>query len=146
MKEIRKDEVENLSYKDIAFLILEREKKGITTLNLFEKIVMLLELPPTTVENKIADFYTTLATDKRFVIIDGICDLRSRHTSDKIIYEETEDEEEESEIDDTHEDGDLMEDEYDDKYSDDSTVDNEFDDTDDDLKDLIILDEEDLSE
>ena len=145
MKEIKKEEIENLSYKDIAYLILDREKKGISTLNLFEKIVTLLELPSSTVENKIADFYTALATDKRFVIIDGICDLRTRHTSDKIIYEEAEDEEEESDVDESHDD-ELMEEEYDDKYNDDSNVDNDFDDTDDDLKDLIILDEEDLSE
>ena len=43
MKEIKKEEVENLSYKDITFMILSNEKKGINTLDLFTKIVNILE-------------------------------------------------------------------------------------------------------
>ena len=35
MKEIKKEDVVNLSYKDITNLILEQEKKGINTLELF---------------------------------------------------------------------------------------------------------------
>ena len=39
-----------------------------------------------TFENKVADFYTSLSTDKRFILLDnGKWDLRSNHTSDKII-------------------------------------------------------------
>ena len=98
MKEIKKEEVENLSYKDITFMILSNEKKGINTLDLFTKIVNILELPATTIENKIGDFYTSLTTDKRFILIDGIWDLRSRHTSDKIIVDATLDEDEEEEV------------------------------------------------
>ena len=144
-KELKREDVENLSYKDIAYLILEREKKGINTLDLFTKIVSLLDLPESTVENKIADFYTTMATDKRFIMIDSVWDLRKRHTSDKIIIDETEDEEEE--LEENRDDMDLVEDEYGDEYTDDSDVDADFDDTDsDDLADLVVLDEDDLSE
>ncbi len=144
MKELKKEDIENLSYKDIAFLMLEKEKKGINTLDLFTKMVNILELPSVTIENKIADFYTTLATDKRFILVDGVWDLRKRHTSDKIIVDETE-EEDETELDDLRDDLDSVEDEYGDEYTDD--VDSDFDDSnDDDLADLVVLDEEDLNE
>ena len=144
-KELKREDMENLSYKDIAFLILEKEKNGINTLDLFTRIVNLLELPIETIENKIADFYTSLATDKRFILIDGVWDLRKRHTSDKIIVGEEieEDEEEEIEI---RDDEDLVEDEYGDEFTDDSSVDTDFDDTDDDdLSELVVIDEEDLN-
>ncbi len=144
MKEIKKSDIENLSYKDIANLILTNEKKGINTLDLFTKIINLLELPPEIIENKIAEFYTALATDKRFVLLDGVWDLRNRHTSDKIIMDSIE--EDDSDIDEIHEDGETVEDEYGDEYQDDSVVSDDFDESEEDLSDLVILDEEDLTE
>ncbi|MBQ8891859.1 MAG: DNA-directed RNA polymerase subunit delta [Bacilli bacterium] len=143
-KELKREDIENLSYKDIAFLILEREKTGINTLDLFTKIVNLMELPSATIENKIADFYTTLATDKRFILVDGIWDLRKRHTSDKVI---TVEDEEEEDIEEVRDDMEVVEDEYGDEYTDDRDVETDFDDTDDDdLADLVVLDEDDLNE
>lgn len=144
-KELKREDVENLSYKDIAYLILEREKNGINTLDLFTKIVSLLDLPESTVENKIADFYTTMATDKRFIMVDSVWDLRKRHTSDKVIIDETEDDEEE--LEENRDDVDLVEDEYGDEYTEETDVDTDFDDSDDDdLADLVVLDEDDLNE
>ena len=145
MKDLKKENIENLSYKDIANLMLEKEKIGINTLDLFTKIVEILELPTSTIENKIADFYTSLATDKRFILVDGLWDLRKRHTSDKIIVDETE-EDEETELEENRYDMETMEDEYGDEYTDDSSVDSDYDDNDDDLSDLVVIDEEDLSE
>ena len=145
MKEIKKEDLENLSYKDITYLILTKEKKGMSTLDLFTKIINLLELPTTIIENKIADYFTSLTTDKRFILLDGIWDLRTRHTSDKIIVDETE-EDDESELEEMRDDIDIAQDEYEDEYNDDSSVDSEYDDGDDDLSDLVILDEEDLNE
>ena len=145
MKEIKKEDVENLSYKDIAFLMLEKNKESINTLDLFTKIINILELPDSTIENKIADFYTTMATDKRFIMVDSVWDLRKRHTSDKVIIDETEDDEEE--LEENREDVDLVEDEYGDEYTDETDVDTDFDDSDDDdLADLVVLDEDDLNE
>ena len=146
MKELKKESIENLSNKDIANLILEKEKNPINTLDLFTKIVELLELPNSTIENKIADFYTSLATDKRFILVDGIWDLRKRHTSDKMIVGEEIEEDDEEDVE-LRDDEDLIEDEYGDEYTDDSSVDTDFDDTDeDDLSDLVVIDEEDLNE
>lgn len=144
MKEIKKEEVENLSYKDITFIILDKEKKGFNTLELFTKIIELLELPSSTIENKIGDYYTSLTTDKRFILVDGIWDLRNRHTSDKIIVDSLE--EEEAYLDEIKEDDGVLEDEYGDDYTDDVDVDDTFDDNgDDDLADLVVLDEEDMN-
>lgn len=146
MKELKKEDVVNLSYKDITNLILENEKKGINTLELFTKIVKLLELPASTIENKIGDYYTSLTTDKRFILVDGLWDLRKRHTSDKIIVDSMEDDDVdaiEEQVDEP-----IMEDEYNDYDSDDQIPDDdeyEPDTDDDDLKDLVVLDEEDLN-
>lgn len=146
MKELKKEDVVNLSYKDITNLILENEKKGINTLELFTKIVKLLELPTSTIENKIGDYYTSLTTDKRFILVDGLWDLRKRHTSDKIIVDSMEDDDVDSieeQVDEP-----IMEDEYNDYDSDDQISDDdeyEPDTDDDDLKDLVVLDEEDLN-
>ena len=144
-KELKRENVENLSYKDIAFLMLEQEKSGMNTLDLFTKIVNLLELSVSIIENKIGDFYTSLTTDKRFILIDGLWDLRSRHTSDKVIIDSME--EDDTELEEAHEDMDSLEDEYSDDYTSDSVVNDNYDDTtDDDLSDLVVIDEEDLSE
>lgn len=141
MEELKKENIENLSYKDIANLIVEQSGKGLNTLELFTKIVELLELPKSTIDNKIGDFYTSLTTDKRFVLIDGLWDLRCRHTSDKVIVKiDEEDEEiEEENLEDDEMDDEIEEDSYDSGDNDDDT----FGDTDD-LSDLVVIDEEDL--
>jgi len=144
MKEIKKEEVLNLSYKDITFMILEKEKKGYNTLELFTKIVTILELPASVIENKIGDYYTSLTTDKRFILVDGVWDLRKRHTSDKIIVDQLEDDD--TYLDEVKEDDGIEEDEYGDEYTDDVDVDDAFDDNgDDDLSDLVVLDEDDMN-
>lgn len=141
MEELKKENIENLSYKDIANLIVEQSGKGLNTLELFTKIVELLELPKSTIDNKIGDFYTSLTTDKRFVLIDGLWDLRCRHTSDKVIVKLDEEEEEidEENLEDDEIDDEIEEDSYDSGDNDDDT----FGDTDD-LSDLVVIDEEDL--
>ena len=139
----KKEDLELLSYKEITSLILE-EKGAMNTLDLFTKIVELLELPKSTIEKKIGDYYTTLTTDKNFLLLDdGKWDLRKNHTSDKVVKaQEQDDDEEEDDDEETDNKVDLMEDEedFDNQISDED----EFDDGDDDLKDLVVLDEEDL--
>ena len=117
LKKMTKEDLELLSNKDITDLILSESKKSINTADLFKKIIELLELPSSTFENKIGDYYTSLATDKRFILLeDGTWDLRSRHTSDKVVKitdDEDEDEEEQNE-EQEEQDEDLLEDSYDD--------------------------------
>lgn len=138
IKNMTKDELELLSNKDITNLLLEEKGKQ-TTPDLFKKIIKLLELPESTFDNKIGDYYTSLTTDKRFILLeDGKWDLRNRHTSDKII--KIEDEDEEEMIEEVEE---IIEEETDNYDS----IDNDEDDIDtddDDLKDLVVLDEDEL--
>ena len=142
IKKMTKDELELLSNKDITNLILEESKKPINTADLFKKIIKLLELPESTFEAKIADYYTALSTDKRFILLeDGTWDLRSRHTSDKVV-KITEDEEEETEENKDDIEESIEEDEedsYDDKDDDDYN-----DDTNEELKDLVVIEEDEL--
>lgn len=142
LKKMTKEDLELLSNKDITNLILEESKKSINTADLFKKIINLLELPESTFENKIGDYYTALATDKRFILLeDGTWDLRNRHTSDKVvkISEEEDEEEDETEENDEELEDETLEDSFDD--TDDEDYD---DDTNEELKDLVVIDEDEL--
>lgn len=145
LKKMTKEDLELLSNKDITSLILEESKKSKNTADLFKKIIELLELPASTFEKKIGDYYTSLATDKRFILLDnGKWDLRNNHTSDKVLKikidddDEDEDEEKEEDEEDNSYD-DIEEDSYDD------TEDEEYDEeTNEELKDLVVIDEDEL--
>lgn len=142
IKSMKKDELELMSNKDIAYMILEESKRKLNTADLFKKIIKLLGLPESTFEKKIADFYTALSTDKRFILLDnGKWDLRSNHTSDKVIKVSDEEDEEESddETEEEVEETEIEEDNFDD--TDESDYD---DDTNEELKDLVVIDEDEL--
>ena len=141
IKKMTKEDLELLSNKDITNLLLE-EKGRQTTPDLFKKIIELLELPESTFDNKIGDYYTSLTTDKRFILLeDGTWDLRNRHTSDKVIkvMDEEDDEEEEKE-EETEEEFEEEQEDFDSALNDED----ELDDEDDDLKDLVVLDEDEM--
>jgi DNA-directed RNA polymerase delta subunit len=141
MKSIKKEDIKDLSYKDITNIILENNKTGMNTLDLFTMIVDLLELPKSTIDTKIADYYTSLTTDKRFLLIDGLWDLRTRHTSDKVLVDATDDELEDEEFEESEEVEDEIEE---DSYEDDIDNDTSYDEDDDGLGDLVVLDEDEL--
>ncbi len=142
MENIKKEDIKNLSYKDISYIILEKNKGGLNTLDLFTKIVDLLELPKSTIDTKIADFYTSLTTDKRFLLVDGLWDLRIRHTSDKVLVNLEDDiDEDEDNLEDVDEDMENLED---DSYGEDIDDETTYDDDDDGLSDLVVLDEDEL--
>ena len=143
LKTMKKEELELLSNKDIAEMIIEESKIKRNTADLFKKIIKLLELPESTFETKIAEFYTALATDKRFVLLDnGKWDLRSNQKSDSLIKitdseEEEDDDDDEEELDKQEEL--IEEDNYDDTDSE------EYDeDTNEELKGLVVIDEDEL--
>ena len=138
---IPKEELELMSNKDIAVLILENSKRTINTADLYKKIMKLLDLPESSFESKIADFYTSLSTDKRFILLDnGKWDLRSKHTSDKVVKIATEEDDEDEEDEETATPvEEIEEDNYDD--NDDEDYD---EDTNEELKDLVVLDEDEL--
>ncbi len=142
MKELKKEDIKDLSYKDITYLILEKEKSGINTLDLFTKIVSLLELPSSTIDSKIGDYYTSLTTDKRFLLVDGLWDLRNRHTSDKVLSSITDEEEEEESFEETDDSFEEEENFDEDSIDDDSSYE---EDNDDGLSDLVVLDEDEMN-
>ena len=135
-KKLTKEDLEQMSYKEIAAILIEENGKPINTASLYKRIIKLLKLPADAFEKGIGDFYTSLSTDKNFTMLDnGKWDLRKHHKSNGIVTdEEDEDEEEEFE--------ELEEDDTDDYDSDNYDDDKEEDD----LKDLIIIDDEDDGE
>ena len=140
IKDMKKEEIELLSNKDITNLLLE-EKGCQNTADLFTQIIKLLDLPKSTFDNKIGDYFTALTTDKRFLMLeDGTWDLRSRHNASKVIKVIDEEDDDLEDVSNEEEEEIIEEDEFDI----DSADDDGFDDTDDDLKDLVVLDEDEL--
>ena len=141
IKTMKKEELELLSYYDIAALLL-KENKPMNTPTLFKTICDLLGLSEDEYTNKIGEFYTSMTTDKRFILLDTAeWDLRDNHAvkitiDDDDDEEETDEEEIEEEIDEDEED---VEEPIDDEELD-------VDDDDDDLEDLSIVSEEDIEE
>ena len=64
------EELELLSYTDIAYEILKEDKKPKTTPELFKEVCSLLNINEDQMMDMIGDFYTNLTTDKRFILLD----------------------------------------------------------------------------
>ena len=138
LSKMNKEELELLSYTDIAKLYLEENKKTLNTASLFKEVCNLLSLSESEYSEKITDFFQSLTTSKDFILLpSGEWDLKSKH-SVKVamdeLYEENSDEEEEYDV----EPEDMTEeDEF-------NSIDDEEDYADDDLSDLTILTEDEL--
>jgi len=134
----KKEELELLSYKDITKIILDKTP-GLNTAELFTKIKELLGFTKKQYEDKIGDYYTSLATDKNFIMLDdGTWDLSKRHKSKKLSLDEEDDDDDLEEIE-------VVEEDEDDEYNN-IDEDNYDDDEDDDIKDLVIIDEDELDQ
>ena len=134
-------ELETMNYDDIAYIILNEEKTKMKINELFEKVCTALKLPESAFEEKIADFFELLTTDKRFIMLeDGYWDLRELHNP-KLVVDEEEDEDEElmNEVEDDLDD-ERPEDEDEDIFYD---TDADDDLPDDDLDDLVVIDMDD---
>ena len=105
LKNMKKEELEVLSYTDLTEMILKENKKPMNTANIFKKICDLLELSEEEYSSKIGDYYTSLTTDKRFLLLDTAeWDLKNKHKVEIVLDEDDEDEmsfEEEVEEDET---------------------------------------------
>ena len=138
MKSIKlsKEELEQMSYADVANLVLTEKGKKMTIQNLFKEVIKIMKLPDSYFENKIGDFFGLLSTDQRFIMLEkGFWDLKLNHSTKVVIEDEEEEivvEDEEEVIDEEEEINDEI------NYDDDSVDD---DDEEDDLKDLVIMDE-----
>lgn len=131
--DISSDELEQMNYNDIAYLILQKNGKMMKIIDLFKEVCGLLDLNEEEYQSHIADFFELLSTDKRFVMLDnGFWDLKIKHNKGMVIDEE-EDEEEDIVLDEVEEE----QDDYEDEDSKDDDVEE------DDLADLVIIDDTD---
>ena len=93
IKEMKKEELEVLSYTDLTEMILKENKKPMNTANIFKKICDLLELSEEDYSSKIGDYYTSLTTDKRFLLLDTAeWDLKDKHKVEIVLDEDDEEE------------------------------------------------------
>ncbi|MBQ2873384.1 MAG: DNA-directed RNA polymerase subunit delta [Bacilli bacterium] len=137
LSKMTKEEIELLSYTDIAKLYLEEKKTTLNTAELFKEVCNLLELSEGEYQDKIADFFQSLTTSKEFILLsDGKWDLKSKH-SVKVAMDELYEEKDEEEEYDLEPEEMTEEDEF-------NSIDDEEDYAEDDLSDLTILNEDEL--
>lgn len=147
MKKMKKEELELLSYQDIAKLVLSEKKKGETTINLFTEICKMLDLSNDELQDKIGDFYTGLTIDQRFIILkDGKWDLKANHTVQVVVEDEEENDDEIEEIEEKYVAEEDEESVVEDNGTDDLDTQPDDDFEEDELEDLVIVTEEDLNE
>lgn len=140
LSKMTKEELETLSYADLTEMILKEEKNSLNTPSIFKKICKLLELSDDEYASQIGDFYTSLTTDKRFILLDNACwDLRDRHKIEIVLDDE-------EEADEAFEDEDNEEDDNETEEDDIDAIDDESIEQDDDLDDLTILDEDEIED
>lgn len=138
LKTVTQDEIETMSFDDLAYTILKEKGKKMKISEIFEAICELQNLGESAYESQIADFFTLIATEKRFIQLDkGYWDLRENHTS-KIDLDDVEEDDEVEEIeedtqDTSEENEEMFIDES--KESDDDVEEDEY-------KDLVVVDEE----
>ena len=136
-KTINKEDLETMSFDDIAYVILKEKNKKMKVSEIFKIICDELNLGESAFEAQIGDFFALISTEKRFIQLEkGYIDLRENHTSEININDIEDDLDEE--IEDVQEDEEDDNDENDNYYDD---IDETEDETEDDLKDLVIVDE-----
>ncbi len=137
IKDLSQNEIEAMSYDDLAFLILEENGKKMKINDLFKKVCKLMKLDDNVFETKIADFFELLSTDRKFIMLEnGYWDLRDKH-SNRVKIENDDEDQETTDLEDLELDDDDEEEEEDIFYEND-----ESDDDEDDLKDLVLIDED----
>ena len=139
---LTEEQLESMSYGDVAQFILENNTKPISLQDLFKEVIRLMGLPESDFEAHIFDFFTLLSNDKNFIMLDkGMWDLTVRHQNKISISKDTEsdDEEEVEENLDEEIEEDDSEVNYDDSSLDDDQVEDDF-------KDLVIINDDELDQ
>lgn len=147
IRKMDKDDLELLSFKDMAFHLIKMDKEAKSTIVLFKEICKLLEMSNEEYEGLIAEFFTSLTTDKRFILLNSSnWDLKENHVINVVVDDSEEDFDEPVEDFEDSEEHKEVEDEYDldqdgiDDLNDDEEV--EEDDDLDELDNLEIIDED----
>mgnify|MGYP000096121613 CR=1 FL=1 len=134
LKDMSIEELEAMSYDDIALMVLTESGRKMKINELFKEVCNLLNLTDEEFMEKLPAFFEVLSTDHRFIMIEnGYWDLKTKHST-KVIIDNDDDDDDvvEDDVEEEEKEEDIF---YDDTEADDS-------DTDDDLKDLVIIDED----
>ena len=138
LKDLSREELEAMSYDDIALMIITESGKQYKINELFKQVCDLLGLSEAVFMDKLPAFFDVLSTDHRFIMLEnGTWDLKTKHST-KVVFE-SDDEEDLEEIEAEEEIEEEIEEENEDIFNDNE---DEIDDDDDDLKDLVIIDED----
>ena len=144
IEDLSKEELEQLTYTELAAMILAEKGSKMKIVDIFKKVCEILELSDSTFENQVADFFELVSTDKNFIVLDkGFCDLRKKHAPKAVIVDD-EDENFDNEVEIEENDEDIVdsdEESDEDIFYDSSSDDDDVTD-DDELDDFIMVDEE----
>ena len=141
LKDLTPEDIDAMSYDDIALRILTETNKQMKINDLFKEVCKYARLSDDEYVEKLPAFFDVLSTDHRFIMLEnGLWDLKTKHSTKIVI--DNEDEEEDLIEEDIDIDEDETKEEDENIYSDDEDADDITDD-DDDLKDLVIIDEDD---
>ena len=137
LKSISEEQIETMSYDDIAYVILKEKGKKMKLLDLFNEVIDQLKLNKEEAENHLADFFSLLSTEKRFIQLEGgYWDLIENHTA-KIELTDLDDEEDLT---------DEIEEEINEEIEEDMYIDetkeSDDDEAEDEYKDLVVIDDE----
>lgn len=140
---LTEEQLETMSYADVAKYVLENSSKPMSIQDLFKEVVRLMGLPESEVEERIFDFFQLLSNDHNFIMLEkGMWDLTIRHQNKISISKDNGDEDDdEEESEDTEEE--VEEDDTEINYDDDS-LDDDLEE--DDYKDLVIVNDDELDQ
>lgn len=144
LKNLSKEDLELLSYTEIAKLYLEESHQKLTTADLFKQVCNLLNLSEAEYIDKIADFFQSLTTSKEFILLeDGTWDLKTNHKVKIVIDDDDDDDTNQSDV--SNDEVEIKEEaeDIDAINGDESFID---DDSDDELADLTIVNDDELEE
>ncbi len=140
LKDLTQAELEAMSYDDIATMILTETNRQMKINELFKEVCKLVGLSDDEFVDKLPAFFDVLSTDHRFIMLEnGLWDLKTKHSTKVIIDNDDEDDDIEEDVDLDNIDEEESEDK--DIYSDEEDETDDLTD-DDDLKDLVIIDED----
>jgi len=138
LEDMSKEELSLLSYTDLTEIILKENKKPMNTPSIFRIICDLLDYTDNDYTTKIGDYYTSLTTDRRFILLESAeWDLRDNHIIPLVIEDE---EEIEDIIEDEEEDIEEEEEDID------SLIDDDLDENEEEIEDLSIVSEDEIEE
>ena len=139
LKDLAKEEIETMSYDDLAYLILEENGKKMKLLDIFKKVAKVLNMSDEERDDKLVAFFELLSTNKQFAMLDkGYWDLSHKHMKSVVVEDDEDIDIDQIDGEDKEIDNEITEDDED-YYGDED----EDQDNDDDLSDLVVIDPED---